>query len=120
LNDPELVKSFALICAAESTGILPEQLHELTVKRNIAHSRFIAMALMDKYCKMSVKQIACAFDCRIKSRYVYCAIKIIRDQVDLFNRKGIKTELFIQYRKSNEMMKQEFKQRYWAKVPDYK
>jgi len=117
-NDPELVKSFSIICAAEATGILPDELLIPTKCRKVAHARFLAMACMSKFSDITQKQIAGAFGDFLHRDGVATGVKAVRDDILLFNKYGITSELLRKYKVCEKMMRGEFKVRYWANVPD--
>jgi len=116
-NDPECVKNFAIICAAEATGILPDELFIHTSCRKVAHARFLAMACMYKYSEMKQKQIAEAFGC-VSRVSVGEGIKMVRDEIKMYNKYGYATELVKKYKICEGMMRKEFKPRCWANVPE--
>jgi len=118
VNDSECVKNFALICAAEAAGILPDELHEETKKREIAHARYVSMTLMRKFSNMTETQISQSFDCSMSQVNVCHAIKIVKSELELFGRKGVISDIVKMYRVSENMMKKEFKPRFWTGIPD--
>ena len=45
---------------------------------------------------------------------------MVSSEIDLFNRKGVISDIVKNYKVSEDLMKKEFKPRYWTKVPEVK
>lgn len=120
MNDPELVKNFAMICAADAFGILPDELTSKNECRKVAHARYVCMALMHKFSKLTQEQIVGSLNCCVDRTIVSKGIKMVSSEIDLFNRKGVISDIVKKYKVSEDLMKKEFKPRYWTKVPEVK
>lgn len=117
-NDPEVIINLAIICAADSIGVLPDEMLRPTRKRNISHARFVAISATDKFSEITQREIATHFIGCIKRREVSTGIRAIKTAVEMYNRFGIITDIFIAYKKTIMEMGKDYKPRHWAKIPD--